>query len=264
MTTIINKAKHEMNDESRAEGRPKLRNEYQAWLDDVSGRFGDPNNQIPVQPSRKQPMTKIRLFTRCRASIRLLVFMMAVGLIVLLGAALACSPASPASPGSGQTVTDVSASDQPPSDGIESVPVQQQSSGSKPTPLPTICADTVDAKGNPIKHCGPPPPVEGDDDDTKIDAELQSLVEDAQREQANRQEGQSEHVRPLRHRVWIQLTADTDGEAIIAWLEERGFSYEDQRRTGTIYAGVDLTAIPDLSEVEGVLQLLEPIKPNPA
>ena len=76
--------------------------------------------------------------------------------------------------------------------------------------------------------------------------------------------GQSQPLRPLRHRVEIQLTADTDGEAIIEWLKERGFKYEDHRDTGTIYAGVDITAIPDLSEVEGVFRLTEPIKPNPA
>ena len=215
-------------------------------------------------------MTKIRLFTPCRDSIRLLVLMMAVGLIALPGAALACGPTAPASPGTGETVTDAAAKDQPPPDGADPIPVQQQSGASSPTPLPTICADTVDAKGNPIKHCGPPPPVDGDDEATKIDSELQSLVDAARREQANRQggvvgaAGQSEPLRPQRYRVWIQLTADTDGEAIIAWLKERGFSYEDQRDTGTIYAGVDLTVIPDLSEVEGVLQLLEPIKPNPA
>ena len=40
-------------------------------------------------------MTTIRLFARCRDSIRLLVLMMAIGLIALSGAALACGPASP-------------------------------------------------------------------------------------------------------------------------------------------------------------------------
>lgn len=209
-------------------------------------------------------MTKILLFARCRESIRLAMFMLAVGLIALLGAALACGPASPASPGSGKTATDAAAKDQPPPDGAEPIPVQQQSGDGDPAPLPTICADTVDAKGNPIKHCGPPPPMDGDDEHTKIDGGLQSLLDAAQREHANQQGGQAEPLRPLRHRVWIQLTAETDGEAIIEWLEERGFKYEDQRHTGTIYAGVDVTAIPELSEVEGVLQLTEPIKPNPA
>ena len=189
--------------------------------------------------------------------------MMAIGLIALPGAVLACGPTAPASPGAGETATDATAKDQPPPDGAEPIPVQQQSGGSDPTPLPTICADTVDASGNPIKHCGPPPPVDGDDEHTKIDGGLQSLLDAAQREHANRYGGQS-HLRPLRYRVEIQLTADTDGEAIIEWLEERGFSYEDHRDTGTIYAGVAITAIPDLSEVEGVFQLLEPIKPNPA
>ena len=206
-------------------------------------------------------MTTIRLFTRCRDPIRLLVFMMAVGLIALPGAALACSPASPSS---GETATDVAAKDQLPPHGADPIPAQQQSGGSDPTPLPTICADAVDAEGNPIKHCGSPPPVDGDDEDTKIDGGLQSLLDAAQREHANRYGGQSEPLRPLRHRVWIRLTADTDGEAIIAWLEERGFSYEDLRDTGNIYAGVDVAAIPDLSEVEGVFQLREPIKPDPA
>ena len=215
-------------------------------------------------------MTKIGLFDRFRDSIRLLVLMMAVGLVALLGAAVACGPADTASPGAGETVTDAAAKDQPPPDGTDPIPVQQQSGTSSPTPLPTICADTVDSSGNPIKDCGPPPPVDGDDEATKIDSELQSLVDAARREQASPQGGavgtggQSEPLRPQRYRVWIQLTSDTDGEAIIEWLEERGFSYEDQRHTGTIYAGVDLTVIPDLSEVEGVLQLLEPIKPNPA
>ncbi len=106
--------------------------------------------------------------------------------------------------------------------------------------------------------------MDGDDEDTKIDGGLQSLLDAAQRKHANRYGGQSEHLRPLRHRVEIQLTADTDGEAIIEWLEERGFSYEDHRDTDTIYAGVDVTAIPDLSEVEGVLYLTEPIKYHPA
>ncbi len=208
--------------------------------------------------------TTIRSFTHCRDPIRLLVFMLAVGLIALPGAVLACSPTAPASPGAGETARDLVAKDQPPPDGAELIPVQQQSGGSDPTPLPTICADTVDASGNPIKHCGPPPPVDGDDEHTKIDGGLQSLLDAAQREHANRYGGQS-HLRPLLHRVEIQLTADTDGEAIIAWLKERGFSYEDHRRdNGTIYSGVDVTAIPDLSEVEGVFQLLEPIKPNPA
>ena len=207
---------------------------------------------------------KIGLFNRCRDSIRLLVLMMAIGSIALSGAALACGPASPASPGAGETVTDVAAKDQPRPDGADPIPAQQQSGASSPTPLPTICADTVDAKGNPIKHCGPPPPIDGDDEHTKIDGGLQSLLDAAQRDHANQYGGQSEHLRPLLHRVEIQLTADTDGEAIIEWLGERGFSYEDYRDTGTIYAGVDVTAIPDLSEVEGVFQLLEPIKPNPA
>ena len=209
-------------------------------------------------------MTKILLFDRCRDSIRLLVLMMAIGLVALPGAALACGTASPASPSAGETATNAAAKVQPPPDGAEPIPVQQQSGASSPTPLPTICADTVDAEGNPIKHCGPPPPIDGDDEHTKIDGGLQSLLDAAQREHANRYGGQSEHLRSLRHRVWIRLTADTDGEAIIEWLEERGFSYEDQRDTGTIYAGVHVTAIPALSGVEGVWQLLEPIKYHPA
>ena len=211
-------------------------------------------------------MTKIGLFDRFRDSIRLLVLMMAVGSIALSGAALACGPASPASPGAGERVTDAAAKDEPPPDGADPIPVQQQPVASSPTPLPTICADTVDAKGNPIKDCGPPPPVDGGDEGSKIDGGLQSLLDDAQREHANRQGGVvgAAPPRPLLHRVEIELTADTDGEAIIAWLKERGFSYEDHRDTGTIYAGVAITAIPGLSEVEGVFRLTEPIKPNPA
>ena len=112
--------------------------------------------------------------------------------------------------------------------------------------------------------------MDGGDEGSKIDGGLQSLLDAAQREHANRQGGvagaggQSEPLRPLRHRVEIELAADTDGKAIVAWLEERGFSYEDHSDTGTIYAGVDITAIPDLSEVEGVFRLTEPVKHGPA
>ena len=37
VTTIINKAKHEMNDEAKAEGHAQMSNDNQAWLDDASG-----------------------------------------------------------------------------------------------------------------------------------------------------------------------------------------------------------------------------------
>ncbi len=215
-------------------------------------------------------MTTTRLFTRSRDVIRLRVLIMAVGLIALTGAALACAPAASVSPDARETGTDAAPSDQPLSDATVPIPVRQQSGDSVSTPLPTICADTVDAEGKPIKDCGPPPPMDGDDEDSKIDGELQSLVEDAQEIQEGRQGGvtgaggREEVLRPQRHRVWIRLTADTDGQAILAWLEEREFRYEDHRDTGTIYAGVDIAAIPDLAEVEGVLRLREPIKFDPS
>lgn len=210
-------------------------------------------------------MTTIRSSTRCRYSIRLLVLMIAVGLLALTGAAVACAPAAPVSPDAREKATDAATSDQPLSDGTGLIPVQQQSGEGDPTPLPTICADTVDAEGNPIKDCGPPPPMV-EDDGSNVDPVLMSLVEKAQQEQAKRQRvgGQAESVPQNRQRVWIWLTADTDGNAIVAWLEQRGFTYEDHRDAGTIYASVDLVAIPALSEVEGVFRLMEPIKNDPA
>ena len=218
----------------------------------------------------KSRIVQVGEFVTKSAITHLLFSMIAVGLIALTGAALACASAAPMPPDARETATNAASSDQPLSNGTESIPVEQQFGDSESTPLPTICADTVDAEGRPIKDCGPPPPMEGDDEDSKISGELQSLVEDAQKTQEDRHGGvtgavgHEELLRPQRHRVWIRLTADTDGHAIIAWLEEREFQYEDHRDTGTIYAGVDITAIPDLIEVEGVLRLREPIKFDPS
>ena len=212
-------------------------------------------------------MTTFRLFIHRRDSVRWLVLAMALGSIALAMAALACGPAAPTSPGAGETAANTAASDQPPSDGAEPITIPQQASGTDetPTPRPTICSNTRDSQGNPITDCGPPPPMV-EDDGSNVDPVLMSLVEKAQQEQAERQGAgdQAESVPQKRQRVWIWLTADTDGNAIVAWLEQRGFTYEDHRDAGTIYASVDLVAIPALSEVEGVFRLMEPIKNDPA
>ena len=209
-------------------------------------------------------MTTIRSFTHRRHSIRLLVLAMAVVLIALAGAMPACGPATPAPPGVGETATNVAFSDQQPSDGTDPIHVQQPSDDGTSTPLPTICADTVDAKGNPIKDCGPPPPMSGEEK-RNIDGALMSLVEDAQKAQEDRQRsgGQDELVPTKRYRVLIQLTHDNDGQAIIDWLEERGYSYTDHSDRDEIFAGVDLIAIPGLSKVEGVFRLTEALENVP-
>ena len=209
-------------------------------------------------------MTTIRLFTRYCDSIRLLVLTMVVGLIALSGSALACGPPAPAPSEVGGTATDAASRSQPLPDGSEPINLQQASDDSTPTPLPTICADGIDAKGKAESICGLTIPATGDPDE-KLDDVLYSRVEDARRAQSRRGRSASESdARPELHRVWIQLTADTDGSAVVTWLNQHGFGYEDYRDSDEMFAAVPILMIPELGEDRGCLSVArEPIENDP-
>ena len=217
-------------------------------------------------------MTTTRLFTHCRDSVRWLVLTMVVGLIALAGAVLACGPAASSSTDAGELVAGAPSRDQPPPGGSEPIHLPQTSGDSNPTPLPTVCAAGSDKDGNSETICGLtiPEPL----DTGNMTSSIYYLVEDAiKKEEANSSstlrrapDGSSSGggVRPERHRVRIILTLTTDGSAVINWLKEHEFAYEDKRHNGHIFAGVEILLIPELSELDGVFLIEEPIKNDPA
>ena len=187
-------------------------------------------------------------------------------LLTTLALMLACGPA--ASPSMVSEEAGAGGHAPPPiSEGAEPIPVQQTFGGAKATPLPTVCADGIDADGNPETICGitiPEPRDLGN-----MTSSIYSMVEDAKKkQQANSSRGVrgdtgSGISRPERHRVRIDLMPTTDGSAVIRWLDEHDFAYEDYREDGLIFADGEILLLPELSELEGVFLLSEPIKNIP-
>lgn len=210
-------------------------------------------------------MTTILLFAKRRNSFQLLILSTVMGLPVMAGTTLACGPAAPTSSDAGQTATNADAVSKDLPDTAEPVIVQQASDDATPTPLPTVCAVAPDQNGDPVTYCGltlPEPPDMG-----TMQSSIYYLVENAKKN-ANSNQARSDTFggggNSELHRVQIHLTAETDGTAIIAWLEEHGFAYEDERHNDLIFAGVAILMIPELSEVEGIFRIDEPITNDPA
>ena len=219
-------------------------------------------------------MTTFRLFTHRRDSVRWLALAMAAGLIALAMAALACAPAAPSSPGAGETAANAAASDQLRGDGSEPFRVPQQSGTTEPEIPPTTCSTYVE-DGVTLKDCMPgiPPEPEGFAE-SNMSSALFDLVQETQEAEAKRRRGSggttsgrsipAPERKPEIIRVWITLEHGNNGDAIIKWLDDRNFKYEDTRTTGQMHALVDILMLPELAQVDGVLELRHPIRIYPA
>ena len=217
-------------------------------------------------------MTTFRLFIHRRDSVRWLVLAMAVGSIALAMAALACAPAAPASPGAGETAANAAASDQSQGDGSEPFRIPQQQSD-EPTPEPTICSTGINPETDePITECGPPPPTrEPHELAGKLDSVLISRLENARKAEADRQRGvmgasgaDAGPVKAERERVQIILAPDSNGAAVIAWLDQHEYGYNAYLENEEIYAAVDVLRLPELAKLEGVFSVWTPIENLPA
>jgi len=222
-------------------------------------------------------MTTFRLFIHRRDSVRWLVLAMAVGSIALAMAALACAPAAPASPGAGETAANAAASDQRPGDGSEPFRVPKQQAD-EPTPEPTICSTGINPETDePITECGPPPPTrERHELAGKLDSVLISKLEKARKAEADRQQDgagarsadsatpEPTYVKSERERVHIKLTLDSDGDDVIAWLDQHEYGYNAYLENEEIYAAVDVLRLPELANLEGVWRVRMPVVNLPA
>ena len=220
-------------------------------------------------------MTTCRLFTHRRDSVRWVALAMAAGLIALAVAALACGPAAPGSPGAGETAANAAASDQHPGDGSEPFVVPQQSGTTEPEIPPTTCSTYVE-DGVTLKDCMPgiPPTPEGFAE-SNMSSALFDKVQEAQEAEAKRQRGGGDAAggrslpaperEPEIMRVWIFFEHGNNGDAIVEWLDDHGFKYEDvTRTTGHMHVLVDILLLPELAQVDGVHKLRHPIRIDPA
>ena len=110
--------------------------------------------------------------------------------------------------------------------------------------------------------------------ESNMSSALFDKVQEAQEAEAKRQRGgggaaggrsiPAPERKPEIMRVWVTLEHGNNGDAIIKWLDDHGFKYEDTRTTGQMHALVDILMLPELAQVDGVLELSHPIRIDPA
>ena len=102
-----------------------------------------------------------------------------------------------------------------------------------------------------------------------------SRLEDARKAEADRQRDAMgatgadagptpTYVKAERERVHIRLLRNSNGNAVIAWLDRHEYGYNAYLEDDDIYAVVDVLRLPELAKLEGVFKVRKPTEYIPA
>ena len=182
-----------------------------------------------------------------------------VAVLFALVAVLACGPAAPSN-----TTGGVDGAVPQPRQTAD-VALQQVSDQVTPdptvevTPLPTVCPPAQGHQTQAPEDCYVPTPP-GPESNNKLSSNLDNKIRDALIEAASAAGPTPSPADSERIRVIVELLDTSHGDAVIQWLRNHQFPYNDARDTYEIYAIVPILLLPELSDLPQVVW----VRPVPA